>query len=477
MWVAIVIALVVVINALLAAITVFYQPRDIAATWAWLLVLMLLPGIGLALYWIFGRKLSHKRLNALATSQRLGIDRMVEAQQEAISLGHGLIGHGQAAGVPELVRSLLRTDAALITTMNDVQLLSSRQTFTRCLFDDIQQAVDHIHIEAYTIEPDQTGKALRDLLIQKVQAGVKVRLMYDAFGSHRLNARFWKPLRQAGGQVVPFFATRMARFNPRINFRNHRKLAVIDGRIGYMGGFDIGSSPKRLAITRDMQLRVIGQAVAVLQARFFMDWNTTAKVQKVHFQHSYFPDPADHGTTTMQIVSSGPELAYETLKLGYLRLIAMAKSSVWIQTPYFVPDDSLMDALLIAINAGIDVRIMVPHHTNQPMMAKASRFYLDRIVLGGGRVYEYEPSFLHAKTVIVDARILATGTANFDIRSFKLNFEIAAFLYDADKANQARALFKQDMRAATLWQASDVANQSRMQRLTAELARLLAPIL
>ncbi|MFD1483712.1 cardiolipin synthase [Lacticaseibacillus baoqingensis] len=471
------IALIIVINAILAMITVFYQSRDIASTWAWLLVLLVLPVLGAVLFWIFGRKLSSDKLTALATQQRLGIDQMVAAQREAISVGHDLIGNQQGAGVPELVRTLLQSDGALVTTMNAVKLISQRDDYTNALFADIAAASEHIHIEAYTIQPDATGRQLRRLLVAKAAAGVRVRVLYDAFGSHRLSARWWRPLRQAGGQVEPFFATKMARANPRINFRDHRKLTVIDGQIGYMGGFDIGDSPKHLTIHRDTQLRLCGQAVAVLQARFFMDWNTMAKIKKVHFQSAYFPDAPDIGHTTMQIVSSGPEQAQETLKLGYFRLITMAKHSIWIQTPYFVPDDSLLDALLIAANAGIDVRIMVPKATNQPLMAKATMFYLDRIVAGGGHVYLYDQGFLHAKAVIVDERIVATGTANFDIRSFRLNFELAAFLYDPQLAQQAADQFRQDRCHATRYTAQMAAQKPRRKRVAEEWSRLLAPIL
>lgn len=369
MWVTGLAIAIVVINAAIAIVTVFREPRDIAATWGWLLVLLLLPVVGFVLYFLFGRKLSSHKLNTMATQQRLGIDQMVAAQQEAINVGQDLIGGGSQAGVPELVRTLLQVDGALITTMNSVQLLAERAQFTRLLFADMAAATDHIHIEAYTIEPDATGQALVQLLTKKAQAGVRVRVIYDTFGSHRLKRDFWTPLREAGGQVEPFFATRWGRVNPRINFRNHRKLTVIDGAVGYMGGFDIGASPtrrhpRRLQISRDTQLRITGQAVAVLQARFFVDWNTTAKIQKVHFQRAYFPAAADNGKTTMQIVAGGPEQPHPAIKLGYLRLFTLAKHSIWIQTPYFVPDDSLLDALTIAANAGIDVRIMVPVHTN-----------------------------------------------------------------------------------------------------------------
>lgn len=477
MWVATVAIIVLVINDAIAVVTVFRQPRDIAATWAWLLVLLLLPVIGFILYWLFGRKLSTKKLTSMATQRRLGIDKLVQNQQEAIAVGQDLIGTDQNAGLPELVRALLRADGALVTTMNHVELLPERDPYTKRLFADIAAAVNHVHIEAYRIEPDDTGRALAALLTKQAQAGVRVRLIYDAFGSHRIKPRFWQALRAAGGQVETFIGTKFSRVNPRINFRNHRKIVVVDGKIGYMGGYDIGQSPHRKKAVRDSPLRITGQAVAVLQARFFMDWNTSAKIQKVHFQQTYFPPSADDGHTTMQIVSGGPEQPVEAIKLGYMRLISLAKKRIWIQTPYFVPDDSLLDALIIAANSGIDVRIMVPRHTNQPAMARASRYYLDQLVKRGASVFYFNAGFLHAKAIIVDGQYLATGTANLDVRSFRLNFEITAFIYDRGLAQEAARLFENELTQANAYTTTQVQNKSRRTQLGDELSRLLAPIL
>lgn len=478
MWIGVALVVLFSVNAMGAAVTVFRQPRDIAATWAWLLVLLLLPVVGFVLYWMFGRKLSTHKLTSLATQQRLGIDQRVAAQQDAIARGATVIPATAAnAGVPELARTLLQADGALITGHNAVELISTRSVFTARLFADMGAATDHIHIEAYTIAPDNTGLALRALLTEKAKAGVRVRVIYDTFGSHQLKRGFWAPLIAAGGQVEPFIATRLARANLRINFRNHRKLTVIDGAIGYLGGFDIGTAPHRQAITRDTQLRVTGQAVASMQARFFMDWNTTARIKKVHFQQAYFPAPAARGTATVQIVGGGPEQPLEALKLGYLRLLALAKSSIWIQTPYFVPDDSLLDALTIAASSGIDVRVMVPARPNQPMMGRATRFYLERLVAAGGRAYLHQNGFLHSKTIVVDGAYLALGSANLDIRSFKLNFEIAAFIYDGAIAHEAAKLFRQDLTESTPYTRATVLAKTRGTRFKEELSRLLAPIL
>ncbi|WP_338215267.1 cardiolipin synthase [Lacticaseibacillus salsurivasis] len=477
MWLETLLVVIVVVNAASAIVTVFRQPRDIAATWAWLLVLMLIPVLGFVLYWLFGRKLSTNKLNALATQQRLGIDQMVAAQQEAVELSQDQGANSPFAGAPELVRTLLKADGALITTMNDVQLIFDRTEFSRRLFEDLEAAQHHIHIEAYTIAPDAHGQALVQLLVKKVEAGVRVRVIYDTFGSHRLNRNFWRPLIAAGGMVEPFIATKLGRANLRINFRNHRKITVIDGRVGYMGGFDIGSSSRKYLITQDTQLRISGQAVASLQARFFMDWNTTARIKKVHFQRAYFPESHDTGRTTMQIVSGGPEQDLEAIKLGDLRLLALAKRRIWVQSPFFVPDDSLLDGLILAAQSGMDVRLMVPKQTNQPLMAKATAFYLNRLAKHGVKVYRYDAGFLHRKVIIVDSQYLMTGSPNLDVRSFKLNFEIAAFIYDQALAERAERQFKLDLQQATAYTYAEVKSQTRWHQMGTELARLFAPIL
>ena len=387
MWIWLVLGFLYIINALTAIITVFRSHRDISAVWAWLLVLLLLPVVGFLIYFVFGRKLRANRMQDLMTQRLLGIDDLVDQQQQALAAGQPLIGTPGSGGVSELVRTLLRADDALVTTHNDVQVLALREAFFKQLFEDIAVATEHIHIEAYTIRPDAIGHQLRDLLIEKAYAGVTVRVLYDTFGSHDLPNNFWKKLTAAGGQVERFVATKLGRWNPRINFRNHRKLIIIDGQLAYLGGFNLGKEHHGLPMLRDTQLRIQGKAVAVAQARFLMDWNGTSKQQKVKNVDVLFREPVVTGNTTMQIVSGGPEQQVEAIKLGYLGLINQAKRSIWIESPYFVPDDSLLDALTIAANAGVDVRVMIPKKANQILMAKASLFYLNQVVANGGQAF------------------------------------------------------------------------------------------
>ncbi|WP_225354055.1 cardiolipin synthase [Lacticaseibacillus saniviri] len=421
--------------------------------------------------------MSVNKLRDIQTQQRLGIDQLVETQLHEAKTQTLLPDRQLPHGLMSMINTLLVADGALITEDNHIDILADRDEFMNQLFTDIAQATNHVHLEAYTIEPDDWGIKLRDLLVAAAKRGVRVRVNYDSFGSHRLSQKFWRPLTSVGGQVEVFVATRLSRANLRINFRNHRKIIVIDGQVGYIGGFNIGHSHRGPAISRDTQLRMTGSGVQSLQTRFFMDWNATAKVKKVYFQQEYFPKPIKAGHSLIQIVSGSPGQSIEAIKLGYLRLIALAKHSIWIQTPYFVPDDSLLDALVIAANSGIDVRIMVPGKTNQPTMTRATRYYLDQIVQSGAQVFIYQEGFLHAKTLVVDGRYVATGTANMDVRSFKLNFEVAAFIYDHHVASQFQQLFLSDMQAATPLTQRQVASQTRWHQIGQELSRLLAPIL
>ena len=477
MWIPIVLIVIFTLNTIAAIVTVFKQPRDIAATWAWLLVLLLLPVIGFLIYSVFGRKLATNKMRQIQTQQRLGIDQLVVAQEASMADGELLPPGATTPGLPELVTTLLKADGALLSEHNQVTVLSQYQPFIDQLLADIAQATHHIHIQAYIFEPDETGLRLREQLIIKAKAGVRVRVMYDALGSHRITQKFWAPLREAGGEVEAFVASKLSRANLRMNFRNHRKIIVIDGQIGYVGGFDLGQRRHKLVIDRDTQLRVVGSAVMSLQAQFFMDWNATAKVQKVHFQPTYFAASEAPGNALMQIVSGGPDQSIEAIKLGYMRMIAMAKESIWMQTPYFVPDDSLLDAISIAAQSGIDVRLMVPTTSNQPTMSRATRYYLNQLVDHGGHVFMYDGGFLHAKSMVVDGRFVATGTANLDIRSFKLNFEVAAFVYDRHVAAEFKQLFVQDMAEAHAYTPKDVANQTTWAKFWQGISRLLAPIL
>jgi cardiolipin synthase len=453
------------------------EKRDISAAWAWLFVMLLLPGIGFIIYLFFGWKLNQRQIFDLKAQKRLGISDMAEYQKRNPKNKPTLDTNLEN----DLVQMFLNTDNAILTTKNDLKIFTDGHEKFNSLFEDLKKAKHHINIEYFTIYDDQLGKKLRKILVQKAREGVQVRVLYDLFGSKGSKQKFFKELIQAGGEVTPFMKSKLGYYSFRINFRNHRKIVVIDGSVGYIGGFNIGDQylgrNKRFGNWRDTHLRLEGSVVLQLQSRFFMDWNASAKRQKVQFSLDYFPQSNVQNNIPMQIVSSGPENDVQKIKQGYIKMIMGAKHSIWIETPYFIPDDALMEALLIAIRSGIEVRIVIPQMPDHPFVYRATEYYVQQLLKAGARIYSYQNGFMHAKTIVVDNMITSVGSANWDIRSFKLNFEANAFMYDPKVAEQIIATIKNDLKDARELDEEYFKQQSSWKKFRQLASRLISPIL
>jgi cardiolipin synthase len=453
------------------------EKRDISAAWAWLFVMLLLPGIGFIIYLFFGWKLNQRQIFDLKAQKRLGISDMAEYQKRNPKNKPILDTNLEN----DLVQMFLNTDNAILTTKNDLKIFTDGHEKFNSLFEDLKKAKHHINIEYFTIYDDQLGKKLRKILVQKAREGVQVRVLYDLFGSKGSKQKFFKELIQAGGEVTPFMKSKLGYYSFRINFRNHRKIVVIDGSVGYIGGFNIGDQylgrNKRFGNWRDTHLRLEGSVVLQLQSRFFMDWNASAKRQKVQFSLDYFPQSNVQNNIPMQIVSSGPENDVQKIKQGYIKMIMGAKHSIWIETPYFIPDDALMEALLIAIRSGIEVRIVIPQMPDHPFVYRATEYYVQQLLKAGARIYSYQNGFMHAKTIVVDNMITSVGSANWDIRSFKLNFEANAFMYDPKVAEQIIATIKNDLKDARELDEEYFKQQSSWKKFRQLASRLISPIL
>lgn len=453
------------------------EKRDISAAWAWLFVMLLLPGIGFIIYLFFGWKLNQRQIFDLKAQKRLGISDMAEYQKRNPKNKPTLDTNLEN----DLVQMFLNTDNAILTTKNDLKIFTDGHEKFNSLFEDLKKAKHHINIEYFTIYDDQLGKKLRKILVQKAREGVQVRVLYDLFGSKGSKQKFFKELIQAGGEVTPFMKSKLGYYSFRINFRNHRKIVVIDGSVGYIGGFNIGDQylgrNKRFGNWRDTHLRLEGSVVLQLQSRFFMDWNASAKRQKVQFSLDYFPQSNVQNNVPMQIVSSGPENDVQKIKQGYIKMIMGAKHSIWIETPYFIPDDALMEALLIAIRSGIEVRIVIPQMPDHPFVYRATEYYVQQLLKAGARIYSYQNGFMHAKTIVVDNMITSVGSANWDIRSFKLNFEANAFMYDPKVAEQIIATIKNDLKDARELDEEYFKQQSSWKKFRQLASRLISPIL
>lgn len=481
MWIVhLLIYVIFFVDLLTAGTIIFIERENAAVTWAWLMVLLFIPIGGFVLYALFGQHVSRFRIYKLKKRTHSMIDRLVAYQRRSLKSGGIEYNDPATQDYQDMIYMNLITSYAFYTQDNDIEVFTDGHQKFESLLRAIEGATDHIHLEYYIIRPDVLGRRLMNALIAKAQAGITVRLLYDAVGSAWTPQSFFDPLRTAGGLVAKFFPSRIPYVNFRMNNRNHRKLAIIDGRVGYIGGFNIGDEylglNKRFGAWRDTHLLVRGSAILEMQGIFLLDWNA-ASDYAFEPDARYFVVERHAGNVGMQVVSSGPDSAWEQIRNAYIKMIYAGKRSVYIQTPYFVPDESLATALKTAALSGIDVRIMMPGKPDHKWVYWASKFYLGELLNSGVKCYLYNAGFLHAKTVVVDGRVASVGTANIDIRSFKLNFEVNAIIYDTGTSTKLMETFELDMANCTELTLDGYRKRPRISRIAESCARLLSPIL
>ncbi|MCG7336772.1 cardiolipin synthase [Sporosarcina sp. ACRSM] len=476
-----IVIVILISNIGLAIALIFLERRDPTATWAWLLVLFFIPIFGFFIYLLLGRQLREKHLFRWEGRHKIGIDQLIDYQIEAIEQGTFDFRLDDTAHYQDMIYLHLRNNHAVLTQDNDIQIFNDGTAKFDALINDLEQAKDHIHFQYYILRLDQLGKRIYEVLIRKAKQGVKVRVLFDDIGSRGLHKRHLKELVAHGGEVEAFFPATLPLINPRLNYRNHRKIVVIDGRIGYVGGFNVGDEylglNRRFGYWRDTHLRIEGSSVHPLQTRFILDWNQASEKNDIEYAERYFPIIPRKGSVGVQIVSSGPDEQWEQIKDGYLKMIFIAKKYIYIQTPYFIPDVSFLDALRIACLSGIDVRIMIPNKPDHMFVYWATYSNVGLLLKAGAKVYIYENGFLHTKQIVVDDELSTVGTANIDVRSFKLNFEINAFIYDRETSHELAELFEQDMLLSTELTYDMYLERTRMIKIKESISRLLSPIL
>jgi cardiolipin synthase A/B len=472
---------ILVLNIFLAIALIFLERRDATSTWAWLMVLFFIPFFGFFIYLMLGRRFREKHLFRWEGRSKIGIDQLINYQIEAIEDNTLDFRHKETAKHKDMINLHLRNNDAVLTQDNDVQVFNDGAAKFSALVDDLERAKDHIHFQYYIVRLDNLGKRLLDVLIQKAKQGVQVRLLYDDMGSRGVHKRHFRELIRHGGQVEAFFPSILPLINPRLNYRNHRKIVVIDGRIGYIGGFNVGDEylglKKRFGYWRDTHLRIEGSALHPLQTRFILDWNQASANQDIEYNDIFFPIIPQKGSVSMQIVSSGPDSEWEQIKDGYLKMIFRAEKYIYIQTPYFIPDVSFLDALRIACLSGVDVRIMIPNKPDHMFVYWATYANVGNLLKAGAKIYIYENGFLHSKQIVIDDEVSTVGTANIDVRSFKLNFEVNAFIYDRDKSHELAELFEQDMLLSTELTLDIYNRRSTNIKIKESIANLISPIL
>ena len=464
---------------------IILENRTPQSSFAWMLLFFSFPVAGVLVYLLFGRdskafSRSDKLLRlTLGGDLRTLLSPLLSDQDKEIA---HLIEQSQTPYERKLLRLVHQNANSALTVHNHAQILQNADQKYPCLIKDIKQARHCIHLEYYIWAADEFTEQIKSLLIDKARAGVEVRLLYDPIGSFSaLNWRYIRAMRRGGIQMAPFSSSWRLH---TISYRNHRKIAIIDGQVGYLGGLNVGQEHidggPGFTSWRDTHLRVVGEAATVLQAIFINDWyNATQKTLPENA--CYFPPlPPEvvNAHLPVQITLSGPDSQWRAIKQLYFAMILAAEKHVYIQSPFFILDNSVDEALQAAALAGIDVRIMIaPRGPGNQMPYWAGYTYIREMVKAGARVFLYQKGYFHPKTLNIDSKICSIGTANMDIRSFIINYEANAVIYDERLASQLACDFMRDLEDCTEFTLSDYEDRNILFRLRDSLARLLSPLL
>jgi cardiolipin synthase len=471
-----------------AGFKVITQTTQPAKALGYLMVLFFLPGIGLLIYLAIGE---NRRINKIY-DRKLFKDLKRYEQIKKRIINHSLENfqdHRSALIRHSNVIHLLLKDAlSPLSLHNEVRLLINGEEKFPAVLEALKAASHHIHLEYYIFEDGVIGDAIKAVLMEKARAGVEVRFVYDDFGSKDIRHRWLRELRASGAQVFPFYRVRF--FANRLNYRNHRKIIVVDGKTAFVGGINVSDrysnnlpktkrgthKSKRATYWRDTHLEIKGSAVYSLQYLFLSDWSF-ASGQDVEFHESFFPKLSVHSKTLVQIASSGPDSLNPTIMLANNAIIHNACRYVYITTPYFIPNESVFDAIRTAALGGLDVRMLVPCHSDSWLVNRAASAYYEDLMSCGVKIYRYQRGFIHAKTLVTDDELAMIGSANMDNRSFELNFETNALIYDGPFAIQLKEQFLKDLEDSDLLDAERWSKRSRFMRLQESVARLLSGIL
>jgi len=460
-----------IIGVVLVIIT---DNRNPLKTLPWILVLVLAPGAGLAIYFFFGQNLSKRRIISRRTRKRI----TTRLEENDAAGGTGI----PPQRLP-LARLLSQTALAVPLYGSRLTPYVDGKTKMDALLEAIAGARHHIHIQYYIFSDDETGRRLRDALTAKAREGVEVRILYDDVGCTGVKKAFFEGMRAEGIEAYSFLHVKFPRFTSKVNYRNHRKIGVIDGRIGFIGGMNVADryvlgiergNGKRER-WRDTHFRIEGSGVAGLQASFLSDWSATTK-QAVGGP-AYFPAPERLTDNVMQIVPSGPLGKWRTLLQAVEYVVSRAAQRVWIETPYYLPSETLNAALQEAALAGIDVRLMLPECSDSRVVALASHSYLDDMMQAGVKIAFYTPGFLHSKLLLIDDDLAVVGSANMDFRSFEHNFEVNAFVYDRAFNARLAAIYETDLGDCRRVTPGDWFRRPRTRRWAESFMRIFSPLL
>ena len=474
-----VLSVIYLIAVFAICLMIVFENRNPLKTLSWLLVILFVPVVGMIVYFFFGKNYRKQKMytrKSMADSARL----TDHADNQVRLLSSVLAGESDAIRAKgHLIHLMLRNNRSLLTLDNKIDLLvNGRQTFPAML-DAVASATSFIHLEFYRIEPDTIGMEFSELMIRKAGEGVKVRVIYDDVGSWNIRKPYIKMMRDAGVQIYPFLPVRFPSFSSKINYRNHRKILVVDGKVGFVGGLNIADKYlhglPHLGPWVDTNLRVEGEAVAALYRVFLADWDFVSGEELP-------PDGSlKHVVRTgnrclVQVASSGPDTDWATIMQVYFSAIATARSSIYLTSPYFSPDESLLTALKTAALSGVDVRMIFPENSDSIIANWNTRSYITELLEAGVRIFLYRNGFIHSKYLLVDNIFSSVGSPNVDVRSFDLDFEVTALIYDEDFALRLGVLFAEDLKNCTEINIHEWNKRKRKERYKESLARIFGPL-
>lgn len=461
-----------------AMVTVLLKNENPTKTLSYIIILIVLPFFGLIVYYLFGQEYRKQKIfnrkNVLNQSTIKKYNKAFEVDELTLET----IEEELLDGKVKLIRLLNSSEEAPLTSCNKVTVIRNGENVIPKIVEDILAAKSFIHLEYYIVKDDETGNALVDAICKKATEGVTVKLIYDYVGSSLSRATEEK-LRNSGVEFYPFMPVYFPKFTSKLNYRDHRKIAIIDGLVGYVGGVNISNTyfnGRNEMYWRDTHLRIVGQAIGSLQMHFFMTWDFVSE-KTYEIEEHHFPKCKPNAKTAVQIAASGPDTDWANIMEAIFSAINLAEKYVYITTPYFIPNDEIITALVASARSGVDIRIMTPQQSDSWIAKYASASYFERLLEANVRIFYYQKGFVHAKTIVVDDVFATVGTSNMDYRSFNINFEINALMYDKETALVLKSHFEEDLQESKEIFLKEWKQRGHRQKLAESLTRLLAPLL
>ncbi len=451
-------------------IVVVLDNRNPVKTMAWVMVLIFLPFVGLILYFFFGRNERRERI--------IGKKSLNKLLSKALTKYQSQYAYDYPQKYEALIQFCKSTNLAFPFQSNRVEVFTNGYDKIQALIAELYKAKNHIHLEYYIFADDPVGRLIRDVLIDKSREGVEVRVIYDDVGNWTVSSDFFNEMRDAGVEVRSFLKVRFPPFTSKVNYRNHRKIVVIDGHVGFIGGMNIAERYVKgvsWGVWRDTHLLIEGKSVYGLQTAFLMDWAFVD--QTLITDKKYFPPIQVNDKCLMQIVTTNPISPWRNIMQGMIQAISLARKYVYIQTPYFLPTEPFANALQTAALAGVDVRLMLPEHSDSNLVHRGSRSYIAEILRSGVKVYFYQEGFLHAKMLVSDDIFSSVGTTNVDFRSFEHNFEVNSFIYNEELSIKLKNIFIVDQHSSKQVFLKNWEQRPLRERMIESVVRLFSPLL